>query len=89
MKNLRYIHFCPECGTELTCPCKRCRKRNKGLSTWLWLPDGNHAKCARCGFMLHADGWLDLEYEQNKHRFKALIQRLWIIAKWHFIKGDK
>ena len=81
---LRYIHFCPKCGTELNCPCKNCFKGNRGLSTWIWLSDGECAKCARCGYTLHADGWLDVEYEQGEHRFRALIQRLWAIAKWHF-----
>ena len=81
---MKYIHFCPKCGTELTCPCKHCAKRNRGLSMWLWLPDGNTAKCARCGFMAHANHWLDIECEQMEHKFKSLIKRLWLIAKFHF-----
>ena len=81
---IRYVHFCPKCGTELTCPCKHCAKKNRGLSMWIWLPDGEYAKCARCGFTQHADGWLDIEYKQSEHRVRALVQRLWAIAKWHF-----
>jgi hypothetical protein len=91
MENLSLSHFkpkiiyhCPGCGAELHCPCKHCRKSNKGKSMWLWLKDGERCMCACCGFTAHADWWQDEEVWQFDHPYRSFIRRLFLIAKIHY-----
>ena len=53
---------CPCCAEELHCPCKNCSIKNKDKPLFIWI-DGEYEKCCKCGFTMHADGWLDWEYQ--------------------------
>lgn len=56
---------CPKCGLYLACGCGSCRKRNGDKENMMiWHTDGEVEECPSCGFAAHADGWLDIEYEQ-------------------------
>lgn len=68
---------CPECGIDLWCGCESCQKRRiekgKCIPEWVSLYediDGELEMCGNCGYIMHADGWLDEEWRQ----YKALFQ---------------
>lgn len=54
---------CPKCGQEQFCPCVNCAKENAGKITWVWQEDGDCIACGKCGLVMSADQWLDLEME--------------------------
>lgn len=50
---------CPKCKTELFCPCKHCRPREKDKQPkWVWLK-GDIIKCPNCNYKNHCDNWID------------------------------
>jgi hypothetical protein len=53
---------CPCCAEKQRCPCKNCADKNKGEIVWIWVDES--CKCGKCGFTMHADGWLDLEWQE-------------------------
>ena len=62
---------CPCCATELHCPCESCINQNEGKALFVWDDNGEFQSCGKCGFKMHADGWLDLEWELMKGEMKS------------------
>jgi hypothetical protein len=63
--------MCPECHTDLVCPCGSCRKGRvadlyKGVE-WVWI-GGEVIQCPVCGFSAHADRWMDFEWQDYASR---------------------
>lgn len=51
---------CPKCKVTLYCPCKHCRKREKGKAfepKWRWLK-GDLIRCPECRYTDHCDNWM-------------------------------
>jgi hypothetical protein len=61
---------CPKCKNQVYCPCKTCSAYYPDkLPKWIWLSDGERIKCPFCGFVAHADIWLEEEMkEMNKFK---------------------
>jgi predicted RNA-binding Zn-ribbon protein involved in translation (DUF1610 family) len=76
--------FCPKCGSEQTCPCQHCREQNKRRSQWEWTKDGNHCRCAKCGFTAHVDWWESWSYGCHENPFRMLVKRIRAIIKTHY-----
>jgi len=82
MKNLNKYHFieydksnsrnrksCPDCGVELSCPCKSCAENTKGKLKEIWQENKEgifQIKCPKCGFTASGDYWLDIDVEKAK-----------------------
>lgn len=59
---------CPKCNGEQNCPCKNCNDTS-GKIVWNWI-DGEFIECGHCGYTMHVDAWLDLDYEKWKQNTK-------------------
>lgn len=57
---------CPKCNGEQHCPCRNCKERNAGKVVWKWDETGEIISCGHCGYTLHADDWLAIDWEQMK-----------------------
>lgn len=50
---------CPQCGYPQHCGCPACISRiPEGILPYVWDETGELISCAKCGYTLHADGWL-------------------------------
>ena len=55
---------CPECGTELKCPCKCCSRTPLPEGARYWTECGDIAGCPVCDFKAHLDWWQDYELDR-------------------------
>ncbi len=55
---------CPECKLKLRCGCKSCIKRHGKQEGMMVSKIDDVDSCPNCGYSLHVDQWLDVEYEQ-------------------------
>ncbi|MFK5948811.1 MAG: hypothetical protein QM500_08605 [Methylococcales bacterium] len=59
------IFHCPKCKQPLRCGCKPCKKRHGEQDGMMILHrEDDTESCPKCGFTLHVDQWMDVEYEQ-------------------------
>lgn len=59
---------CPDCKTDLGCPCRMCRAKNPG-STFEWVDGNGPLKCSVCGRIIslgEANQIEDNEFEEWK-----------------------
>ena len=59
---------CWSCGNEMFCGCTSCANVNSFSSAFEGITyklENDIATCGYCGFSLHLDGWLELEFEDH------------------------
>ena len=56
--------LCPKCKKPQYCPCEACKERDRQEIVWKWHDDGEILECGHCGHAMHADGWLQEEWDQ-------------------------
>ena len=56
--------ICPNCKTDLQCPCENCQKRNAGKPTWIWVTGNGPWKCSVCGRIITEIEAQEIEWQE-------------------------